>query len=80
MIYKQHPDFPKAYILSFSSKEEKEDNKKRFIVIKDGTKEVVMDKLINRRIETPDGKDLIKVEEAYIPDKKIIKALLFLKK
>ena len=80
MIYKQHPDFPKAYILSFSSKEEKEDNKKRFIVIKDGTKEVVMDKLINRRIETPDGKDLIKVEEAYIPDKEIIKALLFLKK
>ena len=27
-------------------------------------------------IETPDGKDLIKVEEAYIPDKEIIKALL----
>jgi hypothetical protein len=80
VIYKEHPDCPKAYILSFSSKEEKEDNKKRFIVIKDGTKEVVMDKLINRRIETPDGKDLIKVEEAYIPDKEIIKALLFLKK
>ena len=28
VIYKEHPDCPKAYILSFSSKEEKEDNKK----------------------------------------------------
>jgi hypothetical protein len=36
----------------------------------------VIDKLIDGRIETPEGKDLIKVEEAYIPDKEIIKALL----
>ena len=40
----------------------------------------VIDKLIDRRIETPEGKDLIKVEEAYIPDKEIIKALLLEKK
>ena len=36
-----------------------------------------MDKLINRWEETPVGKDLIKVEEASISDKEIIKALLF---
>ena len=80
VIYKEHSDCPKAYILSFSSKEEKEDNKKRFIVIKDGTKEVVIDKLINRWKETPVEKDLIKIEEASISDKEIIKALLLNKK
>ena len=36
-----------------------------------------MDKLINRWEETPVGKDLIKIEEASISDKEIIKALLF---
>ena len=77
VIYKEHPDCPKAYILSFFPKEEKENNKKRFIVIKDGTKEVVIDKLINRWEETPVEKDLIKIEEASISDKEIIKALLF---
>ena len=80
LIYKEYPDCPKAYILSFSSNEEKEDNKKRFIVIKDGTKEVVIDKLINRWKETPVEKDLIKIEEASISDKEIIKALLLQKK
>ena len=76
VIYKEHPDCPKAYILSFSSKEEKEDNKKRFIVIKDGTKEVVIDKLI-------DGGELIygghgeRFDEEEVPDEEIIKALLF---
>ena len=80
VIYKEYPDCPKAYILSFSSNEEKEDNKKRFIVIKDGTKEVVIDKLINRWKETPVEKDLIKIEEASISDKEIIKALLLQKK
>lgn len=80
LIYKEYPDCPKAYILSFSSNEEKEDNKKRFIVIKYGTKEVVIDKLINRWKETPVEKDLIKIEEASISDKEIIKALLLAKK
>ena len=80
VIYKEHPDCPKAYILSFSSKEEKEDNKKRFIVIKDGTKEIVIDKLINRWEETPVGKDLIKIEEASLSDEEIIKVLLLNKK
>ena len=80
VIYKEHSDCPKAYILSFSSKEEKEDNKKRFIVIKDGTKEIVIDKLINRWKETPVEKDLIKIEEASLSDKEIIKALLLNKK
>ena len=77
VIYKEHPDCPKAHILSFFPKEKKEYNKKRFIVIRDGTKEVVIDKLINRWKETPVEKDLIKIEEASISDKEIIKALLF---
>ena len=77
VIYKEHLNCPKAYILSFFPKEKKEDNKKRFIVIKDGTKEVVIDKLINKWKETPVEKDLIRIEEAYISDKEIIEALTY---
>ena len=79
VIYKEHSDCPKAYILSFFPKEKKEDNKKRFIVIKDGTKEIVIDKLI-------DGGELIygghgeRFDEEEVPDEEIIKALLLNKK
>ena len=79
VIYKEYPSYPKAHILSFFPKEEKENNKKRFIVIKDGTKEIVMDKLIY-------GGELIygghgeRFDEEEVPDEEIIKALLLEKK
>lgn len=74
VVYKKHPASPKAYILSFFPKG-RDDNKKRVIVIKDGTKEIVIDRLVDEWIETPVGKDIIKMEVGDIPDKEIIKAL-----